>query len=113
MQRSWATTANTSPNASEDGRSFKSGDEMSGKRSNSSNEHTDNNKSVPSGQLRKGSKGHFGSKGSLLSKADTENIGDEEHERASSKYYPKELHQNTTLQLLKKGKENFKHNSVY
>ena len=99
------TTANTSPSASEDGRSFKSGEEMSCKRSNSSNEQTESCKSVPKGRLRKESRGNFGSKGSLLSKADIDNEGGTEHEQISSKCYPKDIHQNPTLQIVRKGKK--------
>ena len=95
------TSANTSPSISDDGRSFVGGDETSGKRSNSSNERAD--KSATKGRLRKGSKGHFGSKGSLLSKGEMDNEGSAEYHQASPKFHPKELHQNTTLQLVKKG----------
>ena len=77
---------------------------MSGKRSISSNEQTENGKSVSKGRLRKGSKGNYGSKGSLLSKADIENTGTAEHEQPSPKFYPKDIHQNTTLQIVRKGK---------
>ena len=75
---------------------------MTGKRSNSSNERSDNSKNGSKGRLNKGSKGNFGSKGSLLSKADADLDGEYEH--VSSKLYPKEIHQNTTLQIVKKGK---------
>ena len=75
---------------------------MTGKRSNSSNERSDNSKNGSKGRLNKASKGHFGSKGSLLSKPDGDLDG--EYELVSSKLYPKENHQNTTLQIIKKGK---------
>ena len=77
---------------------------MSGKRSNSSNEQPENGKPLTKGRCQKGSKGNYGSKGSLLSKADTENTGAAEHEQPSSKLYSRDIHQNTTLQIVRKGK---------
>lgn len=105
-QRIWAARENTSPSVSEDGSNFKGGEEMTGKRSNSSNERSDNSKNGSKGRLNNGSKGNFGSKGSLLSKADADLDGEYEH--VSSKLYPKEIHQNTTLQIVKKGKYSLK-----
>jgi hypothetical protein len=86
---------------------------MTGKRSNSSNEQIENGKSVQKGRLRKGSKGNYGSKGSLLSKADLENTGAAEHEQSSSKFYSKDIHQNTTLQIVRKGKSFLKIQTKY
>ena len=101
-QLQWAGRDNSSPSVSEDGSNFKGGEEMTGKRSNSSNERSDNSKNGSKGRLNKASKGHFGSKVSLLSKTDGDLDG--EYELVSSKLYPKENHQNTTLQIIKKGK---------
>ena len=105
-QRPWTAVTNTSPDVSEDGRSFRSGDDMSGKRSNSSNERTNSRRSVSKGRNYKSSNGRTGSKGSLISKADAENECGEENEKAS-KLHTKEHHQNTTLQLIKKGRKIF------
>ena len=77
---------------------------MSGKRSNSSNERTDSGRSASKGRPSRGSRGLTGSKGSLLSKADAENDYGGEYEQPPTKFHPKELHQNTTLQLIKKGR---------
>ena len=103
-QHPWGITENTSPSVSEDGSNFKGGEDMSGKRSNSSNEQSNSSKNESKARLNKGSKGHFGSKGSLLSKTDNEVNGSGEYEHVSSNLYPKEVHQNTTLQIIKKGR---------
>ena len=96
-------SANKSPSVSEDARSYKSGDDMSGKRSNSSNEQNDISKKARKGRLQKGSNGPYGSKGSLLSRSELENDGSGDRCHASPKFYPKDVHHNTTLQLVKKG----------
>ena len=78
---------------------------MSSKRSNSSNERAGNEKGTPRCRPHRGSKGHGGSKGSLASKVDEEITYDGEGRQTSSKRKTKDLQQNTTLHLIKKGRK--------